>query len=60
MNNWQNNWILGIKGFKPHVRLPGVMLNTVDELLEGGGRRWNQQLIHQSFIAINAEEDLKM
>jgi hypothetical protein len=60
VNIWQNNWIPGIHGFKQPVRLPGVMVNTVDELFEDGTRRWNLDIVRQCFIGIDAEEVLKI
>jgi hypothetical protein len=37
VNIWHDGWITRIKGFKPRVRFPGVVVNTVDELMEEGG-----------------------
>lgn len=60
VNVWQDNWIPGIQNFKPRVRLPEAMVHTVDDLFVGGARRWNEELIRQSFIGIDAEEILKI
>jgi hypothetical protein len=37
-----------------------VTVETVDELFDGEHRRWNEQLVHQSFIGIDADEILKI
>jgi hypothetical protein len=60
VNIWTDNSIPGIKSLKPRVRLPGVTIKTVDELFETGNRQWNEQLVRQSFIAIDAEEVLRV
>lgn len=57
---WKDNWIPGSSSMKPHVRLPGVSAQMVDDLLLPNVRRWNEQLIHDSFISMDAEEILKI
>jgi hypothetical protein len=37
-----------------------VTVDKVDELFEGEERRWNEQLMRQSFIGIDADEILKI
>jgi hypothetical protein len=46
VNIWQDNWIPGIQGFKPRVRLTGATVSTVDELFEGDTRRWDFDRVH--------------
>ncbi|GJN13364.1 hypothetical protein PR202_gb00058 [Eleusine coracana subsp. coracana] len=60
VNKWNDNWIPGIQSFKPRVRLPEAMVNRVDELFDGGDTSWNEQLVRQAFIEIDADEILKI
>jgi hypothetical protein len=57
---WSDNWLPGIPSLKPRVRLPEVGLSRVAELSDGNDKRWNEDLIRQSFITIDAEEILKI
>lgn len=57
---WNDNWLPGIQSLKPRVRLLGVELNKVEELLDGEQRVWKEDLVRQSFIGIDVEEILKI
>jgi hypothetical protein len=57
---WNDNWLPGIQSLKPRVRLPGVEVNKMAELFEDNGRNWNEGLIRQAFIGIDADEIIKI
>lgn len=42
VNIWEDNWIPGIKTFKPRVRLPTASGNMVHDLFQDDTRSWNE------------------
>ncbi|TVU26789.1 hypothetical protein EJB05_29353, partial [Eragrostis curvula] len=57
---WEDNWLPGIDTLKPRVRLEEAQVAMVNELFIPGTRVWNQILVKESFIAMDAEEVLKV
>jgi hypothetical protein len=57
---WQDNWIPGLRSFRPVARLPTVNVNRVHELFIPGTRVWDEQHVRRSFMALEAAEILKV
>ncbi|TVU37137.1 hypothetical protein EJB05_10434, partial [Eragrostis curvula] len=57
---WKDNWIPGIDSLKPRVRLDEAQVGKVNELFIPGTRVWNEALVKESFISMDAEEILKV
>jgi hypothetical protein len=57
---WEDNWIPSLRQLKPIVHLEGVQVQFVDELFQPGTRCWNVDLVRKSFVAMDAEEILKL
>lgn len=60
INIWRDNWIWGLKSMKPLAQPGNVTVQRVDELFVQGTRQWNESLIRQSFMAIDADEIMKI
>ncbi|TVU10399.1 hypothetical protein EJB05_43925, partial [Eragrostis curvula] len=56
VNIWEDNWIQGIPSLKPRVRLDEANVTMVSDLFMPNSRSWNEQLIKDSFIRMDAEE----
>jgi hypothetical protein len=57
---WQDNWIPGLRPFRPVARLPTTNVNRVHELFILGTRVWDEQHVRRSFMALEAAEILKV
>ena len=57
---WRDNWIPGLRPFKPLVRLPTAEVDKVADLFIPGTRLWDEQEVRRSFLALEAEEVLKI
>jgi hypothetical protein len=57
---WSDKWIAGLGDLKPLIRYPGTQLEKVSDLFIPSTRLWNEQLVHDSFCAFEAEEILKL
>ncbi|KAG2562686.1 hypothetical protein PVAP13_8KG400101 [Panicum virgatum] len=60
INIWNDNWIPGALKLKPLLRQEHVIVEQVDELFIQGTRRWNEDLVRDSFVPWDAEEILKI
>ena len=60
INIWRDNWIPGLRTMKPLIQPDNATVQQVDELFVQGTRMWNEQLVRQSFTAIDSEEILKI
>uniref|UniRef100_K4A0Y9 Uncharacterized protein n=1 Tax=Setaria italica TaxID=4555 RepID=K4A0Y9_SETIT len=45
---------------KPLIRLPNVQAERVCDLFLPGTRQWNEQMVRESFVALDVEEILKL
>lgn len=57
---WHDNWIPGSNSFRPLIQLPSVGVEKVKDLFVPGTRVWNEELVRQSFVPLDAEEILKI
>ncbi|GJN28463.1 hypothetical protein PR202_gb16590 [Eleusine coracana subsp. coracana] len=57
---WEHNWIQGISSMKPRVRLPDASVTMVSELFVLNTRIWDEQLVRDTFIHIDAEKILRI
>ncbi|TVU27152.1 hypothetical protein EJB05_29735, partial [Eragrostis curvula] len=57
---WEDNCIPGIYSLKPPVRLDEAQVERVNELFIPGTRVWNEVLVKEFFIPMDAEEILKV
>lgn len=57
---WDDNWIHGIPSLKPRVRLGEVNVELISDLFLPNSCSWNEQLIRDSFIRMDAQEILKV
>lgn len=60
INIWHDNWIQGIPTLKLRVRLEEAEVEMVNDLFMPNSRSWNEQVIKNSFIRMDAEEILKL
>lgn len=60
VNAWNENWIPGSRSLKPLVRLDTAMAERVSDLYIPGTRVWDEQQVKKSFIALDAQEVLKI
>ncbi|GJN25118.1 hypothetical protein PR202_gb12906 [Eleusine coracana subsp. coracana] len=60
IDGWEDNWIQGIPGLKPRVLLDDVQLGRVNELFIPDTRVWDDVLVRNSFISMDAEAILKI
>jgi hypothetical protein len=59
-NIWSDNWIATTPSMRPFIRLPGVQAEKVCGLFVLGTRPWDEQMVRDSFCALDAEEILKL
>lgn len=57
INVWEENWIPGLRSLKPLVQMPAERVN---DLFVPGMRTWDEGAVHRSFMALEAEEVLKI
>ncbi|KAG2571894.1 hypothetical protein PVAP13_7KG123461 [Panicum virgatum] len=57
---WHDNWITGSNSFRPLIQLPAVGVEKVKDLFVPGTRVWDEALVRQSFVPLDAEEILKI
>lgn len=60
INIWTDNWIAGSTSLRPLVRRSDVQVDKVSDLFLHDSRMWNEQLVRESFCALDAEEILKL
>ncbi|CAD6262780.1 unnamed protein product [Miscanthus lutarioriparius] len=59
-NIWRENWILGLRSLRPLVRLPTADAEVVSGLFVPGTRVWDEEIVHKSFMSLEATEILKI
>jgi len=57
---WHDNWITGSNSFRPLIQLPAVGVEKVKDLFAPGTRVWDEALVRQAFLPLDAEEILKI
>ncbi|CAD6237159.1 unnamed protein product [Miscanthus lutarioriparius] len=57
---WQDNWIPGLRPFRPLVHLPTAAVERVQDLFVPGTRVWDEQLVRRLFVEPEAAEILKI
>jgi hypothetical protein len=60
INIWHGNWIPGALKLKPLLRQEHFIAERVDEVFIQGTRRWNEEMVRDSFVHWDAEEILKI
>jgi hypothetical protein len=59
-NVWQEKWIPGLRSMSPLVRLPTTNVEMVQDLFVPGTRVWDERIVRNSFMALEAAEVLKI
>jgi hypothetical protein len=54
VNIWTDQWITDLRTIKPMVRMEGVIVEQVQELFMPRTRIWNEQLVQNSFLPLDA------
>ncbi|RLM58143.1 hypothetical protein C2845_PM18G02140 [Panicum miliaceum] len=57
---WWENWIPGLHSLKPLVRQPTADVELVCHLFIPGTREWDEEVVRNSFMALEATEILKI
>lgn len=57
---WDDNWIPRLRSFKPLARMPRATAQRVSDLFLPGSRTWDEQQVSETFMALEAEEVLKI
>ncbi|RLM80103.1 hypothetical protein C2845_PM12G09240 [Panicum miliaceum] len=60
INIWRDHWIPGLPSLKPSARWPSADAELVCDLFVHGTRMWNEEVVRDSFMALEAEETLKI
>jgi len=57
---WEDNWIPGVRSLKPVVRMPQATAVKVHDLFIPGTRNWDESVVRESFMMLDANEVLKI
>jgi hypothetical protein len=60
MSKGQEKWIPGLHSMSPLVRLPTTNVEMVQDLFVPGARVWDERIVRNSFMVLEASEVLKI